>query len=739
MTLAEFVNVIGFRVDQGDINDVNRTMAGIKSKAQNLLGKIGIGLSIYGISNAIKECVALASEAEEMQNKFNVVFQGMNDTVEDWARNYANSIGRSANDIKTYLADAQNLMVGFMGQDRREDAYEMSKSMTKMAMDLASFNNINENIAINAMQKAVMGETESAKTLGAVLNDVTRAEAMATLGLEGKYEALDQATKMQVNYQAIVNQSKDAIDDCERSINSYRSTLIAFQSRLKDIKTMIGQFFMPAAQKVLKFGTWMLGFLERSVVWLNRFAEKVGGSERILATLAAAMAAFFLYQKWGRIVDGARAFLSVMKGLNIQTALTFAKFLLFALLVEDFIGFLQGKRSIFGTMLEKAGIDADNVRNAVVSMLNSIKDALASLSENGELVKIIAIAALAVGAIGSIVKAVSTAMKVFTLFKGAFTAFAGAKAAGGILAGLKAAMIALAGPAGAVVIAILAVLAAGIALYKNWDTIKAKASDLYQKGSQAFQNLQTSITNKANAIREKGNAAISGFFSDAKADFLGIYNSGREFFSSLSADTKARCNELYQNGVDAFHRLKGGIFDTCSSIYSAVYNGFQAALDYITYLPSKAYTWGADIISNLVNGIRDGVGKVKEAVTNVATSIRERIGFSVPEIGPLSDFDTYMPDMIDLLVRGINDGEDPVGAAITRLTSMMSTMIHAANLSTATTAGIYNNTNNRSVTQNVNFTNTFHGDAATQRNASRTMKRASKDTTAELARGLSYV
>ena len=86
MTLAEFVNVIGFKVDQSSVNAVNSTMSNIKSKAANLLGKIGIGLSVAGMGVAVKQCIALASEAEEMQNKFDTVFSGMTNTVEDWAK-----------------------------------------------------------------------------------------------------------------------------------------------------------------------------------------------------------------------------------------------------------------------------------------------------------------------------------------------------------------------------------------------------------------------------------------------------------------------------------------------------------------------------------------------------------------------------------------------------------------------------------------------------------------------------
>ena len=69
-----------------------------------------------------------------------------------------------------------------------------------------------------------------------------------------------------------------------------------------------------------------------------------------------------------------------------------------------------------------------------------------------------------------------------------------------------------------------------------------------------------------------------------------------------------------------------------------------------------ASDWGADIIEGLVNGILGGISYVGEAVSSVASTIRDFIGFSEPERGPLSNFHTYMPDMFDLLEEGIEDG-----------------------------------------------------------------------------------
>lgn len=85
---------------------------------------------------------------------------------------------------------------------------------------------------------------------------------------------------------------------------------------------------------------------------------------------------------------------------------------------------------------------------------------------------------------------------------------------------------------------------------------------------------------------------------------------------------------------------------------------------------SIAGDWGADIIEGLVNGITNGISMVEGAVSSVASSIRDFIGFSEPSRGPLSNFHTYMPDMYDMLEQGIEEGAPGFEATLNRSLSM---------------------------------------------------------------------
>lgn len=79
-------------------------------------------------------------------------------------------------------------------------------------------------------------------------------------------------------------------------------------------------------------------------------------------------------------------------------------------------------------------------------------------------------------------------------------------------------------------------------------------------------------------------------------------------------------------------------------------------------LASNALEWGADMIMSLIDGIQGVLGNLGDAMNNVASTISRYIHFSKPDVGPLSDFDTYAPDMIDLFTEGLEDGERKISA-----------------------------------------------------------------------------
>lgn len=86
----------------------------------------------------------------------------------------------------------------------------------------------------------------------------------------------------------------------------------------------------------------------------------------------------------------------------------------------------------------------------------------------------------------------------------------------GMAAALNVAMLPMIGTIGAIIIAIAAVVAAGVALYQNWDTIKEKAGELWQKVTEKFEAIRSTISEKIEAAKTAVHEAIEkikGFFN----------------------------------------------------------------------------------------------------------------------------------------------------------------------------------------------------------------------------------
>lgn len=722
MTIRDIGILFGYKVDQASEQKVEGSIKSLKSMASKVLGAVGITLSVAGIKSAIDGCVEVASSIEEMQNKFDVVFGDMRNEVDKWAQEYSDAIGRNKNDIKTYLADQQNLLVGF-GMTRQAGA-EMAEQMTSLALDLASFGNMDETASVNAMTKAVMGESEAAKTLGAVLNDSTRAQAMATLGLKGTYDKLDQLTKMQVNYQAILQQSPDAIGDCQRSLDSYESTKKRYIAKLKEIKTIVGQFFLPTYQKILSIGAKGLTIIRDWLQKLTDLTDKLGGSQRVLSVLAVAFTAMLVAMNLKKIGAAINGFTKLARaiGLGHGKALAFfAVFLLLALVIEDFISFMRGDKSLLGTMLERAGVDCEKLRQNIVGVWTKIKQAIGYIGEGirNVVVPIFeGIRTAAVVAFEEIQKAVAKVAPGIAQF---FKELSSGKVD-------KKKWTDIGESIGRIAVGVVAVIAAvkGIsAIFGVITTVISVVKAVISVIKLAFVVVKSIIT----VIKVVG-AVISVLASAFGPVILAI------------AAAIAIGVLLWKNWDkirEAAGNLLEGIKATIGNVRDAIVTGIQAAIDWITSLPAEALKWGSDIIDGIVSGIQSAVGRVGEAVKGVADKIKSFLGFSEPEDGPLSDFHTYMPDMIDLMASGITSGKKKVKDALEGMTGEMSVIAKANVVSKATGRGATGRTTGgRTVTQNVNINNQFNGDRAGQQKSSEAMDKAAGDATGEMARALAF-
>lgn len=392
----------------------------------------------------------------------------------------------------------------------------------------------------------------------------------------------------------------------------------------------------------------------------------------------------------------------------------------------------------------------------------------------------------------NIISGICTAVS--TIMAGGFSI---ASAAGGVLAGVIGFITS---PVTIAIAAIAALIAIGVLLYKNWDTVKEFAvniwngikdflqsvmeaissfftsiwegissffqgiwngivsfvtayinavmtvistvlgaissvwSSIWEGISNFFQGIWNGIVSFLTGIWNTITSTISNAINSAYSTIVSVLQSIYNFFSSIFSNIATSVSSTFNNIVSG---IKGAV----GNIKTAIVDGFNAAISFITSLPSKAIQWGADFIGGLKNGITSGVQGIVNAVKGIGDKIKSFLHFSVPDEGPLTDYESWMPDFMGGLAEGISSKEDTVLDKVKGLAGGISTLMKGATASAATATGsaVNNTSNTTNVTQNNTFNNSYSGnDVQAQQNVSKGMKQSAQDATSYMAKGLAY-
>lgn len=180
------------------------------------------------------------------------------------------------------------------------------------------------------------------------------------------------------------------------------------------------------------------------------------------------------------------------------------------------------------------------------------------------------------------------------------------------------------------------------AIMNAWSNIKQKFTEKWTQIKEAFATTKTWFSNK---FTEAKNATVSAW-DDIKSKMSDVWERIKEAF---------RTGEAWDWAVDMATKFINGV----NSFFDRLWNlGVEAVTKVWEGIKSlNPLQWGKDLISNFVDGIKQGWNTLKTGVSDIAQGIKNFIGFSEPKEGPLSNFHTFAPDMMELFAKGIIDNE----------------------------------------------------------------------------------
>lgn len=283
------------------LKDTETKLSTFQTKMKNMgatLSKIGgrmttfVTLPLLGMGAA---AVKVASDAEEMRSKFNVVFGDMADQTEQWAETYGNSIKRSKLSLMEFAAQLQDTFVpmGFA----RDEAAKFSTQMVELATDVGSFNNVATPDVIRDFQSAMVGNHETVRKYGVLITQATLEQELLNLGLTTSIQEATEQQKVLARMNIIMKGTADAHGDAAKTADSFANKMRGLKEDFKDVFAIVGDIVIPYLSKLIgwvKIGTeWFKNLDERTqklIVTIGGIVAAVGPVLLIVGKLAGAMA-----------------------------------------------------------------------------------------------------------------------------------------------------------------------------------------------------------------------------------------------------------------------------------------------------------------------------------------------------------------------------------------------------------------------------------------------------------------
>jgi hypothetical protein len=229
------------------IRKLQSSMEGMSRAAQRLF--------LAGTA-AIGYFVKKAADAEEVMSKFNAVFKEGADEARKWAKEYADAIGRSKYDLQQYMASFQDTFVplGFA----RDQAAQFSKQLTRLGLDLASFNNTAEPETMQLLASALVGNHEAVRRFGIVLTETSLKQELLNRGIKGNVQHASNMEKVLARLAIIMRSTTDAQGDALRTSDSMTNQWKRFKSQVTDLAVELGNVFVPIMKKATsQLANWL--------------------------------------------------------------------------------------------------------------------------------------------------------------------------------------------------------------------------------------------------------------------------------------------------------------------------------------------------------------------------------------------------------------------------------------------------------------------------------------------------
>lgn len=508
-----------------------------------------------------------------------------------------------------------------------------------------------------------MTSAEKDNIISKIFNKTDLAAANALLANTGKsWDDLQSS---------IANSGGAAQQMADTQLDNLQGQLTLLKSALEGLAISFGQLLMPAVKSIV-------GVLQKVVDWLNSLDE---GTKKVIVTVALVAGALGpVLIIVGKVISAVGTIMTVIPKLSgaitaVKTAFAALNttmlanpiFLIIAAITALVAAFIylwntnEDFRQFWIDLWENIKQVAITVWNAIKAFFQAVWDAIKVIFETvfGVIKTLVTtyfnLYKTIIETVFNVIKTVITT--IWEAIKGVFTT---------VFNVIKTIVTTYFNIYKTIIQTVLTVIQTVITTV--WNTIKTVITTV-------MNAIKTIFTTVWNAIKTIIQAVVSGIKGLITGDFTAVKNSITTIMNTIKSTISTIWNTIKSTVSTVLNAIKGAVTSVfngivnavkgaMTNVLNAVKNGFSNVKSHITGLASQAFTWGKDLVMGIVNGIKSCIGAVGDAVKGVANKIKSFLHFSVPDEGPLTDYESWMPDFMDGLARGIDRSKKVVAKAV---------------------------------------------------------------------------
>lgn len=191
----------------------------------------------------------------------------------------------------------------------------------------------------------------------------------------------------------------------------------------------------------------------------------------------------------------------------------------------------------------------------------------------------------------------------------------------GVLMGIITALVPLimlfAGGMGAALLPVLAIaagiaalIAVGVLLWQNWDTICAKCKEIWGSIKEFFSGVWEGIKSTATSVWNGLKSFFSGIWEGIKSVATSVWNGIKSFFSNTWNGIKSTASSIWNGIKSFFSSCWNGIKSVATSVWNGIKSFFSSVMNGIK-----------STITNIWNGIKSTISTVTNTVKSVITTV----------------------------------------------------------------------------------------------------------------------